>query len=87
MIATNYRKYPAALLAQHEIELVISATGALTKEVSRLIANSKKANVTWVLEFIAATVANITPEWVSAAAQRARKLAKSVKASCMPLTW
>lgn len=85
MQARNFTKFPDALLAQRELELVIAAPATLTAEASSLIGKSIRANIAWVCEFATKRAKSTAPQWFIAMKRRAATLAKKVKAACMNL--
>lgn len=84
-IGTNFIRHPAALLAQRELELVITAPEALTRVASDLTGKSIRANVAWACEFVTARVIRTIPAWLTAMKRRASALAKAVRAACLNL--
>lgn len=83
MIARNFIRFPGALLAQRELELVIAATETLTKAGSILMAKSMAANVAWVCELVTKQAKKVIPAWFASMKKRAKELAKKVKQACM----
>lgn len=85
MIASNFIRFPAALLAQRELELVIAAPEALTKEASALVRKSIAATVAWACEFVTKRAGRKVPAWFAATRRRAMKLAAAIRAACISL--
>lgn len=85
MIAANFKRFPVALLAQRELELVIAAGEVLTKADCGLIKKSIAANIAWVCEFTRERIKQINPGWFKAMRRRAIALAQAIRAACLNL--
>ncbi|MDZ4073659.1 MAG: hypothetical protein U1E04_02790 [Hylemonella sp.] len=86
MIARNFIRFPAALLAQLELPLVIAAAERMTKEASQRIARSARATVAWACQFASAPEPKeAAPAWFTAMQRRSKTLALSVQAACRDL--
>lgn len=87
MIARNYRKFPDALIAQSELELVF-AVGEVVSEVELAVMRASFAAAgAWIRQYaaaVAAVAANI-PAWWAAMRQRAKALSRAVKAAISSL--
>ena len=80
MIATNFRKYTEAQNAQMELDLV-GTIGASEKQ--------RECNWQWMMTIstvIKATV-KAAPEWFKEQAERAKALAREIKAAYMALAF
>jgi hypothetical protein len=79
MIAANFRKFPTALLAQ--LELRLDDTAQYFQDLS------EQMRLIWrrLLERRTQPARPADPQWFTEAKNRARALAQTVRAACMPL--
>ncbi|MGB6101695.1 MAG: hypothetical protein WBG44_12605 [Comamonas sp.] len=87
MIASNYRKHPEAMALQLVLQFgraLIWHTARPTQRILRRIRGERSASAKAHARVVYPTKKSV-PEWARAMSERAKNLAKSIKAACMPL--
>lgn len=87
MIARNYIRFPDALLAQRELELVYAVRDDVSEADMVCIRATFAASGAWLRQYAGAAVRVVhqMPAWFDAMRRRARALAQAVKKALFKL--
>lgn len=82
MLASNYRKFPDALIAQRELELVFPVCPVVSEAALETIRATFNAGGEWIRSYAKQITLTVPiPAWFQAMRKRAIALAKAVKAA------
>lgn len=86
MLASNYRKFPDALIAQRELELVFAISDLVSELEMVLIEKTFSTGGAWLRHYAKKFTSIVKiPAWWAAMRKKALALARAVKAAIFPM--